>query len=151
MLKNFARKISIIAFYNDKKEIFFQNRKSISKVWEEWCFFGWWLDEWETFEDALIREVKEELNIELNPWDFKFIASLERKLDWFWERNANLYIAYLKPDFQENLKILEGDWWKFFAISELRKLKVYSWDYSFFDMLELYFDKYLLEKNSLKK
>lgn len=135
------RNASLIALYNDKWEVFFQNRTSMSKRWEMWWFFGGWLDGWENHEEALIREVKEELNIDLKPGDYKYICSLNRSIEWIWENNSSLYIAFFKDDFKKDLQILEWDAWEFFSIDELRKLKVIKWDHIFFDMLEIYFEK----------
>lgn len=51
----------LIYLRDDKPEIPFQNH---------WDFFGGHLEEGETPEQAMIREVKEELGIDLDQWNF---------------------------------------------------------------------------------
>ncbi len=55
------RDVALIIFYDKEKRILLQNRKGISKVGEEWGFFGGHIEKEETPEKALTREVKEEL------------------------------------------------------------------------------------------
>lgn len=64
------REVAIILFYDDKGNILLQDRKNYSKLGEEYGFFGGKIEEGETPEQALKREIKEELNIEIK--DYKF-------------------------------------------------------------------------------
>jgi len=57
------RKVAIILPYNDGKKVLIQDRRKISKVGEEYGFFGGGLESEETPKQALIREIKEELGI----------------------------------------------------------------------------------------
>ncbi len=54
-----------ILFYDSNGNILLQNRKGISKWGEEYHFFGGHVEDNETPEQALKREIKEELGIEL--------------------------------------------------------------------------------------
>ncbi|MDP2672220.1 MAG: NUDIX hydrolase [Nanoarchaeota archaeon] len=65
--------VAIILPYNKKKEILFQDRRKISKHGEEYGFFGGHIEEGETPEQTLKRELKEELDIEIDDLqDLKF-------------------------------------------------------------------------------
>lgn len=63
------RDVATILLYNDKKEILFQHRDDDAERLPGYrAFFGGWIDEGETPEQAVIRETKEELDYDLiNP------------------------------------------------------------------------------------
>ena len=86
-----TRRASIILFYDKKGNILFQDRRKISKHGEEYGFFGGGIEEGETPAQALIREIKEELDIELN--DFMHFRSYKEyipEIDTEVERNVFL-------------------------------------------------------------
>jgi len=58
-----------VLFYEGDK-IILQDRKSYSKYGEEYGFFGGGIEEGESPEEALRREIKEELNIEIKNYEF---------------------------------------------------------------------------------
>jgi len=58
--------VSIILLYNDRGEILFQDRRKISKHGEEYGFFGGHIEDGESPEQALRRELKEELEINMD-------------------------------------------------------------------------------------
>ena len=64
------RRVAIIVFYDDNKRILLQNREGISKFGEKWGYFGGGIEEGETPDQALIREVKEELNYDLKEYHY---------------------------------------------------------------------------------
>ena len=63
-------KVSMILFYDSKGNILLQNRKEISKRGEEYGFFGGHMEKEETPEEALKREIKEELNFDIENFSF---------------------------------------------------------------------------------
>ncbi|MEK6859335.1 MAG: NUDIX domain-containing protein [Nanoarchaeota archaeon] len=64
------RKVSIIIFYDEKGNILLQDRREISKHGEEYGFFGGGIEENETPDEALKREIKEELGITIKEYEF---------------------------------------------------------------------------------
>jgi len=99
-------KISVVLFY-DKNNILIQDRKdfAIRRFGEEYGFFGGKIKQGETPEQALKREIKEELNIEIKNCDF-----FKKYVQKFKEFNAkverNVFVAPM-PDIK-NLKVDEG-------------------------------------------
>lgn len=61
------RRIALLIPYNKKSEILFQDRRELIKpVKKDYGFFGGEIEEGETIEQALAREIKEELSININ-------------------------------------------------------------------------------------
>ena len=133
----FNTNYSILVLYNDNK-IFIQDRKSISKRWEEWWFFWGRLEKWENFEEALIRETKEELNIDIS-WDYKYIWTTIFNLEWFWIQEVKIYLVKYKLSYNNTLIVKEWDWWKFVTLDEFKNLKITPWTYIWIEILEEYF------------
>lgn len=132
---------SIIILYNEKNEIFIQDRTSISKSWEKWWFFGWWVEAWETFEQALIREAMEELNIDISK-NYEYIWTTNFELEWFWVQKTNIYLVKYEKYFDNTFEVLEWDWWKFMSLEKISELKDFSvWSYLCIEMLKEYFFK----------
>lgn len=140
----FRKNFSILALYNDFWEIFIQDRKNISTRWEEWWFFWWGVEEWETFDDSIIRETKEELNIDISD-SFKHIWITKNFLEWFWEQITYMYIVKYDEVLHKDLTVLEWDWWKFVTLEEFLSLKIAPWTSLWIEMLKDYFNKNSLE------
>ena len=64
------REVSAAIVYNKENQILLQNRESISRMGEEWGFFGGALEQDETPEQALIREIEEELTYKIKKFFF---------------------------------------------------------------------------------
>ena len=127
------RRVALILFYNDKKEILLQDRTGISKFGEEWGQFGGSIEEGETPEQAVIRETKEELNFNLK--EHKYIGEVNNQLreDLFVERYV--FIAPLKNHLSSFTQ-LEGTHMQLFSIDEARKLKMVPGDEMVIEALE---------------
>jgi 8-oxo-dGTP pyrophosphatase MutT (NUDIX family) len=117
------RRVAIIIFYSDK-DFLIQDRINISKWGEEYGFFGGGIESGEAAEEALKREIKEELSIEIKNYKFfkhdiisvrEFNGELERfvfiapipdiaKLN---VKEGKMVIMNFKDSF--NLKMVTGD------------------------------------------
>jgi 8-oxo-dGTP pyrophosphatase MutT (NUDIX family) len=128
------RKISVLAPYkieNNSIFIFLQKRsKDAKRAPGFFGFFGGGAEENETPEETLLREIKEELNYDLKSFNFFNKYETENVI-------MNLYTLRVNDDFEKEIKILEGDYGKWFdAESSLKKKDVIMGD--FFILEELY-------------
>ena len=98
------RKVAIILFHNNGT-ILIQDRKDMSKHGEEYGFFGGKIEGNENPEQALKRELKEELNIDIK--DFKLFKHYSQIIPEI-NRNVERWV-YLSsiPDLKK-LKVDEG-------------------------------------------
>lgn len=138
-MKKNNRNHSLIVLYDEQNRIFFQNRKSISKIWEEYWFFGWWVEAWETFEDTLIREVKEELNIQLDPSKIHKACEFTKTITWLWESKTVIFTSPFEKKYLVTLKIQEWDGGEWLSLDEIKQKKIFPHDYLIISMLEDYF------------
>ena len=147
MLKFRKRKVAIIAFYDKKKRILMQDRRSITKFGEEWGFFGGGMNPRETPEQALKREIKEELNYNLKKSEFKFfkkygprLIHVKFKSNFYFRIMIHFVFIAECPKLSE-FKQVEGEGMKFFTFAAAKKLKIIPGDYIILKDLEKYFKK----------
>jgi len=114
------RCVSIVAFYKNNK-ILLQNRENMSKFGEKWGFFGGGIEDSETPEEALVREIKEELTYNLH--DFKYIGKVFAEVIPNHSVEAYVFLSPL-DDKQKHFKQKEGSGMKLFTIKEAEKLKM---------------------------
>ena len=82
----------------------------------QWGLFGGLLNQGENPQDAVLREIKEELNIQLNP----IKLSLLRK-HYIPEQNLTTWIFhYLVTDELEHARLYEGQAWDFISKDDAR-------------------------------
>jgi len=120
--------------YKSNGKILFQDRRDMSKDGEEYGFFGGWVDERENFEEACVRETKEELNIDLALSDISLASSFSKTVTWL--GTSENYIEY-----DDIIQILEWKAWIWWTLSEAKQQIFFNHDYMVFALLELYFDK----------
>jgi len=65
-----VRRVAIILFYDGEGNVLMQDRRDISKWGEEFGFFGGGIEGEETPEQALKREIKEELGFDITDFNF---------------------------------------------------------------------------------
>ncbi len=99
------RKVATIVFYDDNSFII-QDRREISKWGEDYGFFGGAIEQNETPEQAITREIKEELNLEIKDFQlFKSDVKFTKELHGNVERNV--FIS--KMPNQSDLHVTEGN------------------------------------------
>jgi len=118
-----ANKVSLIAFLEGNK-ILLQERKDFSRFGEEWAFFGGQIENGETPEQALKREIREELDFSLE--DFKFFKKYVNKMKEGHITEKIVFIAKF-PGF-DKIKLKEGSGMKLFTFDEAKKLKLMPHD-----------------------
>jgi len=104
------------------KKLLLQDRKNISKYWEEWSFFWWWIEEWENPKDALLREIKEELWFEISSWKIKYLWEIVHYTDFWLEYHRFLFWIEIPKEinfFEDK----EWSWAYFFGLNEVLNLK----------------------------
>ena len=128
----FKRRVAVIIFYDEKKRILLQDRRGISKFGEEWGFFGGGIEKNETPEESVIREVKEELDYQLD--NYSFLKEVHYVTPEF---NITLY-AFIAPlkDKLKKFNQKEGKGMKLYSIEQAKKLKMVPTDYRVLDALK---------------
>lgn len=120
------RKVVTIAFYkidktNNNLSLLLQERWDYSKVGETHAFFGWWIEEAETHIEALFREAKEELNIDMNDFPYVYIWEHIQEQD---DKIAHRYIYLIKTDLEEkDFTVFEWSGCEYFSPENAKKLK----------------------------
>lgn len=135
-----TRKVSLIIFYDRDKRILLQDRVGISKSGSEWGFFGGGIEEGETPEQAVVRETKEELDFELETWDY--LGELQGNLTPDYGQHFFIFIAPL-PDMSQ-MTLHEGKSMKLFSLERARTLKMNPLDMPVLDRV-----KQFLERNAI--
>jgi 8-oxo-dGTP diphosphatase len=114
-----VRNVAAIIFYDKDKRILLQDRKGISKVGEEWGFFGGEIKKDETPEQAVVRETKEELNFDLK--EYKYIGEYTGEAKNLFIV-CKIFISYLGKNLSK-FKQAEGKNMQLFSLNEAEKLK----------------------------
>ena len=125
------RKVAVIIFYDKNKRILLQDRRGMSKVGEEWGFFGGEIKNNETPEQAVVRETKEELNFDLK--EYEYVGEYSYKLEGILKKKfvnfdfdaveCKVFISPLKNNLLK-FKQIEGKKMKLFTLEEAEKLKM---------------------------
>jgi len=128
----FKRRVAVIIFYDEKKRILLQDRRDISKRGEEWGFFGGGIENNETPEEALVREIKEELDYQLD--EYSYLKEVHYVTSEF---NITLY-AFIAPlkDRLKKFNQKEGQGMKLYSLEQAKKLKMAPTDYPILDALK---------------
>ena len=122
-----TKKVALILPYNDELEILFQNRKNITKPGnKDYGFFGGHLEEGETIEQALAREIKEELELDVNNLEeLRFFKGYTSSEELNVIRERHVFLCKM-PDLKK-IKVHEGKA-EVFNINEAIKLNISDMD-----------------------
>jgi len=136
--KHKDRSVSLIVFYDEKGRILLQDRTSISKAGEEWGFFGGGIEEGETPREAVIRETKEELSIDLD--DFEFLGEHRHVYPEGNSLTSYVFISPLKDNMRK-FKLMEGDGMRMFEIKGAKEMNLGKSAYGPLAMINKYISK----------
>lgn len=132
-----TKKVVIVAIYNSNNELLLQERWDYSKHWEQWAFFGGWIEEWEGIEEAFYRESKEELDLDVRKFDCKYIWEYIT-YNVLMKRYVLRYTYLIKTDLNESdFNVLEWSGCKYFSFEDSKKLKHQTNPSRFIEYLKL--------------
>ena len=125
------RRVAVMLFTDRSGRVLMQDRRSISKAGEEWGFFGGGIEPGETPEQAVVREIEEELGYTVDGFAPLGVFRYETPL---WGREIHAFTTPL-PD-TASLRVLEGDGMAWFSIDEAYRLRLYGLDWVILDALK---------------
>lgn len=110
------REVSVLIPYKIKDHqvlVFLQKREKDRKVLpDHFAFFGGKLEEGESPEQALEREIKEELCFTLK--EYELLGKY-----FFGEWSGSVYFLEVTDTFESQIKVMEGEYGKFFSQQEV--------------------------------
>jgi len=106
---------SLLFPVNSKNELFIQDRRGYKKP--DWGFFGGSIEAGENPLDAMIRESKEELNLDLKEEDLTYLGTSATE----WDGSSIIRHLYLYPTEQINFDVREGKGGRWLSFEEVRK------------------------------
>jgi 8-oxo-dGTP diphosphatase len=113
--------IAAIIFYTRDNKILLQDRRGISKLGEDWGFFGGKIEDGETPERAVVREIKEELDYDLGR-SAEFFMTIQLTVD-----RQSIKINWFTCPLDDKMRhftVLEGPGMRLFSIEGTKNLKL---------------------------
>lgn len=116
------KRIAAIIFENDKREIllYLRDNKPGIPFPGHWDLIGGHVEEGETPEEALVREVREELDIDLK--EYSFFKEYEVTEGDAYPNIKYIYTGKINIPF-DKIRLLEGDRPQFFSYEEIHGVK----------------------------
>lgn len=111
----FDNRKSLIVPINAKRQIFIQDRRGFKKP--DWGYFGGEIEKDETPIEAVIRETKEELDIDIKPDELKYIGTSTT----LWDEHKIMRYMHLYQTEQESFNVLEGKGGHWLSFEEVRE------------------------------
>ena len=137
------RSVSTVIFHDVEGNFLLQDRKSVSKSGEEWGLFGGGIEEDESPEEALNRELTEEIadlpsNLKYKVFCVGHVVYFSEKQKNYRELFENVFTCRLPKGLKIN--VLEGDGARWFGYDSLIKLKWIPGDR---EVIELFYNETL--------
>jgi mutator protein MutT len=130
---------AVIVLYDDQKQVLLQDRFGISHdKTQEWGFFGGGIEVDETPEQALVREIQEELVVHITK--FELLMTFKHFRDEETYNDVYLFIGPL-GDSLKDAKLQEGRSMKLCPYTELKHLKLGRTDKDIAGTIEQYLQK----------
>lgn len=111
---------SIVFFHTKDGHVLLQDRKNIPLDDSDWGFFGGLHEQGETPEQALVREIKEELDFDMSHHVHVHSFESPRNEGTF---EGHVFAAELPENFEEVFTVQEGDGMKLYHVNELDTVK----------------------------
>lgn len=106
------RNVSLLIPYNKKgKEVFvfLQKRsKDAKRLPDQFAFFGGGIENGESPQEALLREIKEEMDFVPEGYELLGFYEFENSL-------KHVFMLKVGDNFEKNIRIMEGDYGKYFS------------------------------------
>lgn len=125
------RDASTIIFIDEINRILLENRRVNSKFGEEYAFFGGAIEKGETAEEALVREIREELGYSLTGYNLFRKYYVETP-----DISGTEYIHLAKFPGFSLVKSQEGKGMMLYPLELARNLKLLPWHYEALNELE---------------
>ena len=122
--------VSVILI-NQNRKVLLQKRPKGKKFSGFWELPGGKVKLYENPEKALIREIKEELNIELKVKDLINFSFVNHEYKDFFL----LMLVYKAQEWSKNIKPMDGQEIKFYSDKDLKKIKIIEADLTLVDPL----------------
>lgn len=134
------KRLALMVFYDDQNRVLLQDRSNMSKWGEDWGYFGGSIDGNETPEDAVIREIWEELEFKIQVPKYlgKYESTGRPLKDPTKEIRVIQEVFFMKltqTDYQK-MVLHEGADKKWFSISDAKKLNMHPLDPQILDDLK---------------
>jgi len=118
------RDVAVLALYNDDGQILLQHRdKNMERLPDHWAFFGGGIESEETPEQALEREILEELEYRVRTPELMYVQKFMYRAD-----ENTKYVFAEKFDDSQRLTQHEGDAMKWMRFEDLDGLLIVDHD-----------------------
>ena len=117
MIMNKQRKGCSIIFINDENQIllFLRDNKPTIPYPNMWDFLGGQIEEGETPAECIIREIKEEINLELKDFHYLMTENFPDRIEYVFYKRINLDIS--------EIVLTEGQKIQWFTKEELEQME----------------------------
>lgn len=133
---------SSIIFYNSQNKVLIQDRRNLGKDDKEWSFFWGWSEWNESPIETILREIREETALEIDPKELHYLwkvirdSAIENRIsEW------NTFITPWKSEYDTVFEVLEGAGYEWVSLQEMRLKKTYDAQFIMIGFAEIYLYK----------